>query len=188
MKKLKKKILLYSPILFGLVFIILAILARVMGTFDKGQEEYITASTLKDAVDISELSTAKFTYNGIAEIYDEKKSDKVKCYIKYRVKIKAGISDINQIDYKIDRDNKTIKIILPEMQITVDSVDPQSLSFMPENTTIDIKDILLACEKDAEEEVKDCPELMDVAEENMQSTVEALLVPLLKGTDYHIVD
>lgn len=56
-----------------------------------GKENVITSSQLEKAIDISQLSTAEFVYNGIAEKYDDDKPEKVECYIAYHADVKVGI-------------------------------------------------------------------------------------------------
>lgn len=185
-KKLKKKVLLVTPILLGVSLVLLLIIVRVFGFFDKGEEKIITSSTLTEIIDISELSTAQFTYNGIAEIYKDEKQEKVKCYIRYDAKVKAGIN-MKEVKFEIDNENKTVKPILPEIKITAKLVDDQSLSFIPANTKVEMKDVLVACKKDAEQEAKESQELLVSSEKNLKSIIEALLYPILDSNGYSII-
>ena len=71
MRKLFGTILLYLPIIIGIILVLFFTHARKNKLFDNGQATMITSATLTDAIDISELSTAQYTYNGIAEIYKD---------------------------------------------------------------------------------------------------------------------
>ena len=183
---MKKKLLLYAPIIIGAVLIIVFSFARFSGILDKGEEKTLVRSTLIDAIDITELSTSQFTYNGIAEIYNTKKTSKIDCYVSYKAKVKAGIN-MKDVDFDIDNDKKTVKPILPKIQITTILVEEESLSFIPSDIKKDLKDILIACKNDASKEAAKSEELIESAEENLKSIIEALLYPILDANGYTII-
>ena len=185
-KLMQKKLLLAAPILLGIVLMLFFGTAEALEVFDKGEEKIMTSSTLMDVIDISNLSTAQFTYNGIAEIYKDKKQEKVKCYIRYNAKVKAGI-DMKEVQFKIDEEKKTVKPILPEIKINSNPVDEKSLSFIPADSTIELKDALVACKEDAEREAMESQELLDSAEENLKAIIEGLLYPILDSQGYSIL-
>lgn len=171
------------PIIVGLVVLILFAFARFLGATDKGEEKILTSSTLVDTIDISELSTSQFTYNGIAEIY---KKEKVICHVRYNAKVKAGI-DMQDVTFEIDSDNMTVKPVLPEIIITSNPVvDEQALSFIPSDATLDLNEVLKACKEDAEKEATESQELINSAEENLKSIIEALTYPILDEYGYTI--
>ena len=67
---MKKKILVVTPFLVcGLIVCLLIV--GVPYIFGNGEKKIITSSTLKETINISKLSTAKFTYNGIATVYKD---------------------------------------------------------------------------------------------------------------------
>lgn len=183
---MKKKLLLYAPIIIGAVLVTIFGFARLSGAINLGEEKILVRSTLIDAIDITELSSSQFTYNGIAEIYKNKKSSKVDCYVSYKAKVKAGI-DMNDVDFDIDNEKKTVKPILPDIQITANLVEDESLSFIPDDTKKDLKDILTACKEDASKEASKSKELIESAEENIKSIIEALLYPVLDANGYTII-
>ncbi len=184
-KKLIGTVLPYLPVLFGFLIVVFAIYTRTHHTFDEGKATIITSSTLMEAIDISEVSTAQYTYNGIAEIYEDEDEKNVECYIKYNAKVKAGI-EMKDVSFEIDEKNKTVTPILPEIQINSNTVDDKSLSFIPEDNDIELKDALIACEKDAMNESQKSTELIDSARENLKSIIEALIDPILKPNGYSI--
>lgn len=183
---MKKKLLLYAPVIFGLVLVFVFGFARFSGMLDKGEEKTLVRSTLVDAIDITELSTSQFTYNGIAEIYNNKKTSKIDCYVRYKAKVKAGIN-MKDVDFEIDNDKKTVKPILPNIEITTNLVEEESLSFIPSDIKKDLNDILTICKKDASIEAAKSEELFELAEENLKSIIEALLYPILDANAYKIV-
>lgn len=183
---MKKKILLKAPIILGVALIIIFGITRVTGVLDKGTAKTITSSTLTDAIDISELSTAQFTYNGIAEMFKDEEKKKVQCHIKYNAKVKAGI-DMKKVEFHIDKEDKTVKPILPDLKITSNITDETTLSFIPSDTSVELKDVLVICEEDAKNEALKSQELFASAEENLKSIIEGLLYPVLNPQGYKVV-
>ena len=60
----------------GMAAFITAVLYRFVLPGSKSAK-IITSATLTEAIDIAELSTAEFTYRGIAEVYGDKDKTKV---------------------------------------------------------------------------------------------------------------
>ena len=184
--KIIKGLLISLPILLGILLFFVLVIARVIGVFHKGETHIITSSTLTDAIDISDLSTAQFTYNGIAELYKDEAKQKLKCYIRYSAKVKAGI-DISEVTFDIDDEAMTVRPILPEITITANTVNESALSFLPENVKVEVSEALIACKEDAEAEATKASELFESAEDNLKSIIEALLYPILASEGYTIV-
>ena len=93
---------------------------------------------------------------------------------------------MDKVTFSIDEENKTITPELPEIDVNSVTVDPDSLSYIPQNPDIEMKEILELCKKDALDEAAESKELYQVAEENIQSAIEALLSPILKNAEYTI--
>ena len=74
--------------------------------------------------------------------------------------------------------------LLPEITVNTVTVDPDSLSFIPQNPDVELKDIMTVCKEDALKEASESKELYQTAEENLQSAIEALLSPILKNAGY----
>ena len=181
-KKIKKKII-GGVSVTAIVVVVVAGLC-VPGAVSKIKEEdVITSSQLEKVININDLATAEFIYDGIADKYNEKNPDKVECHIAYESTIKVGI-DMDKVKFSIDEKNKTITPELPEATINNVEVDTNTLSYMPENPKIEINDIITLCKKDAMKEAGEAPELYHAAEENLQSAIEALLSPILKTAGY----
>ena len=171
-----------------LIIILIILVVIVLPTkINKKKQTLITSSTLTKMVDISELSSAKFTYNGIAEAYTNENKDKIKCRIRYNAVVEASI-DMKEIQFEIDKKNKTVLPILPEIKLTPNLItSADSPSFIPEDTKIELKEVLLVCEKDAQEEAEKSTDLMNVAKDNLKNTIEALLFPIVEANGYKII-
>lgn len=182
---IKRKIVLGSPFIILILLIILIISLKGSSIFQKGEESTVSSAMLTQVTDASELSSAQFTYNGIAQVYGPD-GNTVKCNVKYDAKVTAGI-DMKDISFEIDNEKKTVTPVLPEIKINSCTVDEEKLSFIPENTTADIKDVLNACEEDAETEASQSLQLMRSARENLKDIVEALIYPILNANGYTVV-
>lgn len=181
---LKKKRII--PIIAGLaIIIIIATIIIPIIANKSNSAKIVTSSQLEKAVNISDLSTAEFVYNGIAEKYKDDNPEKEKYNIKYDASVKVGIN-MNDIDFNIDNSNKTITPILPEIKINSISVDESSLSYIPKNPDMELNEILDCCQIDAQNEASNTDELYDTAKENLQTVVEALLKPITDTKGYKI--
>ena len=184
-KKIKKKII-------GGVLVTAIVVVVVAGLFVPGavskikEKDVITASQLEKVININDLATAEFIYDGIADKYNEKNPDKVECHIAYESTIKVGI-DMDKVKFSIDEKNKTVTPELPEVKINGVAVDTKTLSYMTENPKIEINDIIALCKKDALKEAGEAPELYQTAEKNLQSAIEVLLSPILKTAGYTLM-
>lgn len=148
-----------------------------------GKENVITSSQLEKAIDISQLSTAEFVYNGIAEKYDDDKPEKVECYIAYHADVKVGIQ-MEDVEFEIDEANKTVTPILPEISVNIAALDENEISYIPKNPDIPLKEIIVLCKEDAVREANDSKKLYQTAEENMKAVIEALVSPILEHAGY----
>ena len=149
-----------------------------------GKENVITSSQLEKAIDISQLSTAEFVYNGIAEKYDDK-PEKVECYIAYHADVKVGIQ-MEDVEFEIDEENKTVTPILPEISVNIAALDENEISYIPKNPDIPLKEIIVLCKEDAVREANDSKKLYQTAEENLKAVIEALVSPILEHAGYTI--
>lgn len=145
----------------------------------------ITTSTLKDIVDIDDLSTYKVEYGGVATVYDEKKTDKVDYYVSYKANVKAGIS-FSEIEIMVDTENKRAVAILPpikiEKTIVADSLDYLFYDKKLNKAGVS-KGALDACKADLEQELQNNTSIKRLAAENAQRAVDALLRPFIEDID-----
>ena len=147
-------------------------------------EDYVTSTQLKKAVNIENLSSAEFVYNGIAEKHKDN-SDEIEYRVAYEATVKVGVK-MSDIDFDIDQSNKVIVPRLPEIAVNSVAVDVNSLSYMPKNPDRGMKEVLDLCEADAKNEANNSDKFYRTAEDNMKSVVEALTLPLVKGEGYSI--
>lgn len=182
---MKKRILLCLPI------ILLAVTILIVGTIhissQKNQyKKIIVESTLIDTINISELYTSQFTYNGISVVYKDDNSSKIKCHVRYNAKVKAGI-DASAVKFDINHKNLTVKPILPEITLSVDLIEKDSFSLIPSNAKVELDELLLVCKNDAKNEALKSTELILSSEDNIKATIEALLLPILEPNGYSLV-
>ena len=184
-----KKLIAYLPIIIvvlGVVFLVAVIGLKKLGAFEEGKTTILTESTLVDSVDIADLSTAEFTYNGIANIYKSENSDKIKCRVRYEAKVKASVN-MEDIKFTIDDENMTVKPTLPKITLKAVLDDQEGFSFIPEDSNVDIQDVLKVCEEDVTNEATQTSELYDSAEENLKDVIEALTLPIINSKGYTLI-
>ena len=165
------------------IALLMLILAFSLSSCGKG-ETIVTESTLEKAVEVSDLSVAEYNYNGVYEHHEED-SDKVDYRIKYNAVVKVGIN-MGDIKFTIDEENKTVTPVLPELTINDVIVDTGSLGYMPENSDVEVNEAIKYCKQDVQKEAGESEQLKEVADENLQSAVEALIKPLLDSAGYTI--
>ena len=76
-------------------------------------EDYVTSTQLKKAVNIENLSSAEFVYNGIAEKHKDN-SDEIEYRVAYEATVKVGVK-MSDIDFDIDQSNKVIVPACPRL-------------------------------------------------------------------------
>ena len=93
---------------------------------------------------------------------------------------------MEDIDYKIDNKNKSVTPILPEIKVNIAALDESSISYIPKNPKMEVDEVIALCKEDAINEANKSDQLHDVAEENMKTTIEALIKPILDSKEYTI--
>lgn len=178
--------------LINLVFIISIAAVIVVGVFrffllnNSRHLNIITSSTLTEAIDISELSTAEFKYRGIADVYTDDDRTDVRCRISYNAVVKAGI-DMKDVDFDVDTDNKIVTAKLPDIGIKVNIIEEQSMLVLPSDADVRIEDMLKYSKEDAEKEAIESVELKVAARENLEAVIKGLLLPIIKLQGYVLV-
>ena len=163
--------------------LIVAAIAIIPGILSSNKGVTVSVATLKEAVNISKLSTAEFTYNGIADKTDE--NGNIEYHIYYKGTAKAGI-DMNQIDFSIDENTKKITISIPPITISNPIVDESSVEYLPSNANVELRDVIATCKTDLQNEITANPSLLETSETNLKSTLEALLLPIIGDQGYTI--
>ena len=151
---------------------------------DREDSQYVTVTTLKEAIDVGELTAIDYTYKGIAE----KKSalfwiETVDYRIKYEARIRVSY-DMSAIEPEVDEGEKVVIVYLPDAVIEEPIVDGSKLGFLPENITANMDEVLALCEEDAAADLNQ-DEIQREASESLQDIVRALTMPLL-GEEYQL--
>ncbi len=161
----------------------------IIGT--EGKVTTITKTSLQEIFEISELSTASYTYNAIATLYAEDETA-IKYHVAYNGTVAAGI-DFSKIDIKIDENAKKITVELPACEILETTVDFGSMEYIfidkkSESETVS-QEAYHACKADLEMRAAKDGRLITMAEKNAASAVEALVSPWMKQaySDYEVV-
>ena len=173
-----------------IVIISIAVLGAVLLTFavkngylfnDGPSINVICESSLREVVNVSKLSTAEYTYNSVAKIYDKDKKV-LKCHAKYNGTVTAGI-DFSKIDYDIDDDitPKKITIILPAIEIHDVIVDSGTIDYIFTNSKYETdefsQEAYTLCIEDLGVKVKRQDDFLKIAKENAVKTIDGLVSP-----------
>lgn len=188
-KKLPKKVKLIIAIVMAVVVVIGAIGINVgITNYKRSQSkpEIITKATLEKIINVSDLSTFEAVYNGITKVMNKEKPEKVDYYVSYEATVKAGI-DMEAVNIEVDNENKIITIEIPQVKINDVDVQMPSLDFILESNKIDEKQILAdaykQCNADVKSETETETAIYELAEENAQNILEALIKPFVSQLD-----
>lgn len=172
--------------IFCLVIIIGILFITHRDYFKKSEAEIISTSTLEKIINVSDLSTFEAVYNGIAKVMNENSPEKVDYYISYDAKIKAGI-DFEQVEIIVDNENKLISVKLPEIKITDVIVDIASLDYIfineKANTATVSEKAYKKCIEDVKYKSNNEDAIFDLAKQNAQNIVKALISPFIEQLD-----
>ncbi len=148
--------------------------------------EIITKSNLEKIINVSDLSTLEAVYNGIAKVTNNEEPDEVNYYVSYDAKIKAGI-DFQQVDINLDNEKKVIKVKIPEIKINDINVDIASLDYIfmndKANTETVSEQAYEKCIEDVTSEVDTEDAIYELAKENAQNIIEALIKQFINQLD-----
>ena len=167
----------------GMAIVVIAIAVKIFPGLLSSRVTIIDTETLKEKVAISELSTAKFAYNGIATYME---GDKEICKILYHAYVNVG-ADFSKIEFNKDDDNKTVNPVLPDIRITSTVVDETSLSFIPSSSTVKLSDAIKVCKEDVQKKAADCDELWISGKDRLQNYAEGLIYPYVQKYGYRII-
>lgn len=180
-KKLRKWMMILIVVLAAAVAVLVA--QRVNEHRKKPEPQVLTVSTLTDMIPVSDLSTVTSTYNGVAQVMNEKNPDKLDYYVAYEAQAQAGVN-FNELQPEIDEASKTVTIRVPDAYFKKANVDMASLDFMFNNKKADTSGVTerayKACQEDADRECSCSEAILELARENAVNTVEALTRPLVE--------
>ena len=111
--------------------------------------------------------------------------DEIDCYIAYDANVKVGIN-MEEVTFKINEEKKTVTPVLPKIEINIATLDENSISYIPKNPDLSLKEVITLCKEDAMNEANHSDKLYETAQENLESVIEALLSPILEHEGYSI--
>lgn len=176
-RKSRKTILIFVSVLVIVVALFVTVIWP-LSTY-KPKTEYFTSSTLEKIVKTSHLSTVECIYNGIAEkdptyIGPIQTNSGYSAKYNSRVKVSYDLAEV-----KIENEgNDKLVIYLPKPEIG-DPVLDGELGFIPEGYTGDFSEALRICKDDAKQEVQKESSIIELADQNMERTMRALIEPLV---------
>ncbi|MEE1061710.1 MAG: DUF4230 domain-containing protein [Ruminococcus sp.] len=189
MKKLSKKfkVRIVAIVLAGLlVMSSFAMIIPIMSVNDEPVKEIISVATLKDIINVSELSTFTAVYNGVAEVKNQENTAETDYYVSYEAKVKAGI-DFEKIVFNVDSEQKRINVTMPEVYITDVNVDIATLDYIfvndAANTSTVSQQAFKACEADVQAESQKQEKIYGLAEQNAKNILTALIRPIVEQLD-----
>ncbi len=174
-------------LIFALSLVVLVGIAGfiISATNKEGQLTTVSESSLKEVLEISELGTAEYTYNAIAECKTDN-GKKTKYYVAYEGIVSAGI-DFNKITFDINEDSKEIKIVVPAVEIQNRKVVMGSMEFIFVKEKYDTETVsqeaYQLCINDLKQRTEKDTIITDAAKINAISIVEALFKPWLNAVD-----
>lgn len=175
-------------IVAALALVLIAVIFAVfkLASEDKSSPEVITVSTLEKIINVSELSTFTAVYNGIAEVMNAEKPEKIDYYVSYKAQVDAGI-DFEKIVISVDNEAKSITVDIPEVYITDINVNIGSLDFIfindKANTSTVTQEAFKACEADVRTESEQQEAIYDLAKQNAVNVLTALIDPIVEQLD-----
>ena len=176
-----------SIIVGGVAAILIVIILLVIFS-GSGDVTISVETSLKEVITSSQLRTAEYTYNSIAEVKD---GEKTKYYVSYKGTVNAGF-DFEQVE--IVRDGTTIQVIVPDVEILEVIVDPElDYIFIKDkyDTEQTYAEATEACKKDLREKADSNETLLKTARESAEDTLKALIKPfesqLSEGETFEIV-
>lgn len=158
---------------------------------NKATVRVISSTILEKMINMSELSSYQAVYNGIAEVHNEKKPEKIDYYVSYEARIKAGI-DFAKVKIDVDHRQNRITLTLPEVGITSVDVDIETMDYIFRKAKADTATVSTEaykkCVEDATVECNGNHAIIDVAEENVRNVLAALVQPFIGqfGAEYQL--
>ena len=169
-------------------------LAKQLGWFGLKPEvktTILTSSQLEEVLQIDDLAVSTMTYNGVAAVPQKKHPNKIAYYVSYNACAKASMN-MEEIKVNIEEDvpegqAKKIVVTLPRIQVKEVVVDMASMDYMFIKKSAEKSDVseeaYAACLADAGEACRGNEKLLEMARENAEDTVKALINPIIENQD-----
>ena len=169
-------------IVVAVVVAIIAVIAGMMYINSANQTKTLASASLTKVVNITKLSTAELSYEGIADKYDD--NGDLRYHVFYKSTVTASV-DMTKIDFSdIDEEKKVVRPKLPEIVIGDPVIDETSFDYIPNNPGVEMKDVVSICKEDARHDANQNDLILDTAERNLKQVVEALTKPILDEAGY----
>ena len=169
-----------------LILVLVLVIRSPAETEEENKPEVVTVSTLEKIINVSSLSSFTAVYNGIAEKRVEDKPEETAYYVSYNARVEAGI-ELDLIDIDVDNEQKTVRVVLPDVEITDINVDIGSLDFIfyqdDENASSVTQEAYRLCEEDVREESGKQEAIFELARQNAVNIVTALVSPIIEQLD-----
>lgn len=153
-----------------------------------GKEGEVTTTidaTIEKVIKSAKLYTAEYPYNGYVSVEDEKGN--VKYYAAYEGTVKAGIEDVNQIEYSVDTDKKEITIVLPEITVYPPVVNAGTIEYIftkeKYNSETVAQEAYAKATEDLKEKIDNDKDFLDRAIETAKTTEKAIVEPWVTQID-----
>ena len=171
-------------IVIAAVVVIVAVIAGASYISSANKTETLASGSLTNIVNISKLSTAELSYEGIADKYDD--NGKLSYHVYYKSTVTASV-DMAKIDFSdIDDEKKIVRPKLPEIVISDPVIDETSFDYIPDTPGVEMKDVVSICKEDARRDANQNDLIMETAKRNLKQIVEALTKPVLDEAGYTI--
>lgn len=171
-------------IISGVATVIVVAILLVIIFAPVGRTTFDAKTTLQEILEISNLSTVQYTYNGVAEVKNE---EETKYYVYYEGKVRAGF-DISQVEVIQNEDNMIATI--PALTIHTVEVDEGSMDYIflksKYDTETTFAEALNACKKDLLEELEDNTTFIETGRDSARDTILALMEPFLPGVSIDV--
>lgn len=192
MDKLKERVKNLSKgtkyIIGGAAIAVLLVIVLLVVFSGSGDVTISVETSLKEMITASQLRTAEYTYNSIADVMD---GDNVKYHVSYKGSVSAGF-DFEKVE--VVRDGTTIRVIVPDVEILEVIVDPElDYIFIKEkyDTEETYAEATSACKEDLRAKAEANETLLETARESARDTLNALMKPfesqLKEGETFEIV-
>ena len=172
----------------GVLVAVLCVVILLVIFSGSGDVSISVETSLKEMITASQLRTAEYTYNSIADIKD---GDTIKYHVSYKGTVSAGF-DFEEVE--VIRDGSTIRVIVPDVEILEVIVDPElDYIFIKEkyDTEKTYAEATSACKQDLLEKAQSNETLLKTARESAKDTLNALMKPfesqLKEGETFEIV-
>ena len=163
--------------------VVIAILILVIFAPD-GATTFDAKNSLIEIIEVAELSTVQYTYNGVAEVKNDKET---KYYVYYEGNVRAGF-DMDKVE--IHQEGKKIIIVMPSITIHSTEIAEGTIKYIfmdnKYNNENNSGEALNACKADLMKELQKNETFINTAKEGAKDAICALTQPFLSENEFDI--